>query len=50
MNDILNHTNAVLNKTETPDQAIAALGALGTRPAGLLGGLCAGCFQEFFGA
>lgn len=30
MNDILNHTNAVLKKTETPEQAIAALGALGT--------------------
>jgi len=30
MNDILNHTNAVLKKTETPDQAIAALGTLGT--------------------
>jgi lysophospholipase L1-like esterase len=30
MNDILNHTKAVLNKTETPEQAIAALGALGT--------------------
>ncbi len=30
MNDILNHTQAVLNKTETPDQAISLLGALGT--------------------
>ncbi len=30
MNDILNHTNDVINKKETPDQAIATLGALGT--------------------
>lgn len=30
MNDILNHTNAVLNKKETPEQAIATLGTLGT--------------------
>ena len=30
MNDILNHTNAALNKLESPDTAVAAMGSLGT--------------------